>query len=210
MNASQVLVIVGAGPVLDIARSIATARGDAFTTAELSPDKIHASDVGVLVGRPPAATKVFAAMGLHALNHARSDLVAQVKRAGFTLVNLIHPSASVDPTATIGPNVLIGATAGVGPKCELGEGCVTLDGARIEAGARIGAYAWIGANVDIGFGASVGDHTILRPGVHLDAGVSVGHHCELSTSGLRQAAVGDRVFETATFDSARIYGGIAR
>ena len=106
------------------------------------------------------------------------------------------------------PGVIVGAAASVGADAVIEIGAVVLEGARIETGSRIGAFAWIGANVAVGFGASVGAHSILRPGVNLDAGVPIGDHCEISTPGLRQAAVPDRTFDTAAFDRpVRVYRG---
>lgn len=211
MSGSE-LMIIGSGPVIAIASDVAGSNpgGRTFRPIELSPERIPDADIASMVGRPSRGVDVFAAIGLHALNHARSDLVTKVRQAGFGIATLVHSRAIVSSSAVIGANALVAGGASVGANASLGEGCVILDGARVEAGARVGAYAWIGANVVIGFGCSVGDHSILRPGVHLDAGVSVGHHCELSTPGLRQAAIADRVFETPSFASARILGAHAR
>ena len=212
MSAVRPLAVIGAGPMLAIARAIAMATrpSDAFVV-ELPPEAIPHADLVVLIGRDAMQVDAFAAMGLHALNHARGDLVARLRHVGYARTRLVHPSAIVDPSAALGENVLVGAHASVGPDCVIDEGAVILDGARVEAGARIGAYAWIGANVAVGFGASCGAHTILRPGVHLDAGVPVGHHCEIATPGLRQRAVPDCTFDTPAFDRpVRIYHGRTR
>lgn len=209
MSTARALAVVGAGPVLAIARSIATATRprDVFVV-ELPPEAIPNADLAHLIGRTAAESDVFAAMGLHALNHARGDLIARLRHAGYPLARLVHPSACVDPSATLGENVLVGPHATIGPDCVVGDGAVILDGARVEAGSRIGDCTWIGANVAVGFGAAVGAHTILRPGVHLDAGVPVGHHCEIATPGLRQRAVPDATFDTPAFDRpVRIYHG---
>lgn len=203
------LAVVGAGPILAIARAIALElRPRAAFVVELPPEAIPDADLRFLVGRAPAEADAFAAVGLHALNHARSDLARRFAELGYASTRLVHPRAHVDPSATLGANVLVGPLASVGPGCVVDDGAVVLDGARIEAGARVGAYAWIGANVAVGFGASVGAHSILRPGVGLDAGVPVGHHCELATAGLRQQAIADCTFDTPAFDRpVRIHRG---
>jgi len=210
VNAHRPLALVGAGPALAIARSIAAAaRPDtAWFVVELPPERIPEVDLRALIGRSPAEIDALAAVGLHALNHARSDLASRLDQAGYALARLVHPTATVDPTATLGTGVIIGAQASVGPDCVVDDGTVLLDGARLEAGARVGAYAWIGANVAVGFGARVGAHTIVRPGVSIDAGVPVGEHCELALSGLRQAAVPDRTLESVAFEHpVRVYRG---
>lgn len=196
------MLVVGHGPAFEIARSIASAADVPAVPRfiEVAPDQIAGADLGALAGVTPAGATAFAAVGLHALNHARSDLVARLRSSGFDLGTLVHASAVVDATSRLSLNVLVSAGATLGPGCEIEEGAVVLDGARIEAGARVGAYAWIGANVVIGFGASVGAHTILRPGVNLDAGVSVGDHCELATPGLRQKTIESSTFETPAFE----------
>lgn len=211
MTTARALAIVGAGPMLAIARAIGleTRPRDAFAV-DLPPEAIPNADLRFLIGRPSVEVDAFAAVGLHALNHARSDLIARLDDAGYAMPSLVHPRSFVDPSATLGRNVLVGPHASIGPGCVVDDGSVVLEGARIEAGARVGAHAWIGANVAIGYGASVGAHSILRPGVNLDAGVPVGHHCELATPGLRQQGVPDRTFDTPTFPSlVRIYRGRA-
>lgn len=205
MSMSSRTIIVGSGPIHAIARSSSVANA---VIVDLPPDRIADADVAAIIGSPPSEARLFAAIGLHALNHARSDLVGKMRRAGYALLAIVHRSSHVDESATIGDNALIAAGASIGPACEIGEGAVILDGARVEAGARIGPYAWIGANVVVGFGAAVGAHTIVRPGVNLDAGVPVGHHCELTVPGLRQTEVADCTFETVQFPrSARIFLG---
>lgn len=210
MSAPRALAIVGAGPALAMARAIAAAtRPDtAWFVVELPPDRIPEVDLRALIGRGPAGVDAFAAIGLHALNHARSDLAARLDDAGYAGASLVHPGAVVDPGAILAAGTLVGPQASVGPDAVIDEGGFVLDGARIEAGARVGAYAWIGANAAVGFGATIGAHTILRPGVAIDAGVPVGEHCELAHAGLRQAAVPDRSLESAAFPAAvRVYRG---
>jgi acetyltransferase-like isoleucine patch superfamily enzyme len=207
---ARALAIVGSGPVFTMAHAIGVElRGiDQVVPIELSPDRIAEADVRALIGQSPGDVEIFVAIGVHALNHARADLCAKIAEAGYTTVNLIHPRAIVAHSAALASNVLVGAGASVGPNGVVGIGGVLLDGARIEAGARVGAFAWIGANVVVGFGSSVGAHTILRPGVNLDAGVPVGDHCELATPGLRQVAVPDCTFDTPAFKQpVRVYRG---
>ena len=213
MTVKRLLTIVGAGPVFAVARAIATdLEGEKRVVAvELPPDRIAETDVRSMLNRPPAESDVFAAIGLHALNHARADLCAKFAEAGYPSVTLVHRRASVERSAILAPNVLVCAGTSIGSDAVVEAGAVILDGARIEAGARVGAFAWIGANVVIGFDASVGAHTILRSGVNVDAGVPIGDHCELATPGLRQAAVVDRTFDTAAFEQpVRIYRGRCR
>lgn len=210
MSIARPIAVIGSGPMLAVARAIATELGgaDRLLVIELAPDRIADADVRAVIGRPPAEIDAFAAVGLHALNHARADLCAKLAEAGYVIATLVHPRAIVERSAVLDSNVIIGAGASIGPDAVIATGAVILDGARLEAGARVGSFAWIGANVAIGFGASVGAHTILRPGVNLDAGVPVGDHCELVTPGLRQAAVPDCTFDTPAFDRpVRIYRG---
>jgi len=210
MNIIRLIAVVGSGPILAIARSLAAELvGEGRVIAvELPPERIADADVRALIGRAPGEVDAFAAVGLHALNHARSDLCAKLVDAGYRLATLVHPRAVVDGSAALASNVVVSAGGSVGAGAAVETGAVILDGARVEAGARVGAFAWIGANVAVGFGASVGAHTILRPGVNLDAAVPVGDHCELATPGLRQAAIPACTFDTPAFDRpVRIFHG---
>lgn len=208
MIPARMLQLLGFGPVFATARSIAQHKFQRIIEFDIHPNRIHETDVAVLIGPDQADVEVFAAMGLHALNHARSDLVEKIAGVGREPTRLVHPGACIDSSATLGVNVLVAAGATIGPGCVVGDGCVILDGARIEAGAQIECYAWMGANTVIGFEAVLGSHSILRMGVHIDAGVRIGHHCELSKSGLRQRDVQSSTFEASIFEApVRMFSG---
>lgn len=204
------LIIVGDGLVARQAAAIA-ARGDVARVVEcelLTADQIWRTDLDFLQGCDPATTEVFAAVGLEALNFARSDLWGKLRIAGFRSARLVHPAAAIDPTAHVGGNCLVDAHASIGPGAKIGEGTILGAGARVDAGATVGAFSWLGANASIGGDTEIGTHTVLGAGVHVAARLRIGANCEVSVPGSYDRSLDDGTFISALFASAaRIHDG---
>ena len=174
------LVIVGDGPLLDMAVAIAErTRPSGYLVERLAPQDIASSPLSFLENMAPATTEVFAAIGLHALNYARFDLWAKIRLRGFRAATLIDPTACVISSSRLAENCLVGPCASVGSNATLGVGTVVEAGAQIASGTNVGKFVWVGANATLGAGASVGQHTVIAPCVSIAPGVKVGGHCDL-------------------------------
>ena len=175
------LVIIGDGPMLDMAAAIAerTRPLGQVVVQRLAPQDIPSSELPWLDNMEFTTTEVFAAIGLHALNYARFDLWAKLRLRGFRAATLIDPTACVIHSSRLAENCLVGPCASVGSNATLGVGTVIEAGAQIAGGTNVGKFVWVGANAALGAGASVGQHSVIAPCVSIAPGVKVGGHCDL-------------------------------
>lgn len=175
------LVIIGDGPLLDMAAAIAerTRLAGQVAIERLAPQDIASSALSCLDNMESTTTEVFAAIGQHALNYARFDLWAKLRMRGFRAATLIDPTACVLGSARLAENCLIGPCASVGSSATLGVGTVIEAGAQVGGGSSVGKFVWIGANATLGADASVGHHTVIASCVSIASGVKVGGHCDL-------------------------------
>ena len=201
------LVIIGDGPLLDMAVAIAErTRTSGYVVERLAPQDIASSALSCLDNKEHSTTEVFAAIGLHALNYARFDLWAKLRLRGFRAATLVDPSACVASSSRLAENCLVGPCVSVGSNATLGAGTVIEAGAQIAAGTNVGKFVWIGANATLGASASVGQHCVLAAAVNIGSGVHVGAHCELAQAGSYLHAVTDGTFVSPSFSQAvRLY-----
>jgi UDP-3-O-[3-hydroxymyristoyl] glucosamine N-acyltransferase len=195
------LVIIGDGPMLDMATAIAkrTRSLGHVAVERLSPQNIASSALSCLDTMEPETTEVFAAIGQHALNYARFDLWAKLRLRGFRAATLIDPSACVTSSSQLAENCLVGPCASVGPNAALGVGTVIEGGAQISGDADVGRFVWIAANATLGAGASIGQHTSIGSCVSIAPGVRIGGHCDVAQSGSYFNAIADGTFVSANF-----------
>lgn len=195
------LVIIGDGPVLDMAVAVAerTRPLGQVVIARLAPQDIASIELPWLDNMEPTTTEVFAAIGLHALNYARFDLWAKLRLRGFRAATLIDPTACVIGSARLAENCLIGPCASVGSSATLGVGTVIEAGAQIGGGSSVGKFVWIGANATLGADASVGHHTVIASCVSIASGVRIGAYCDIAQSGSYLNALPDGTFVSASF-----------
>jgi sugar O-acyltransferase (sialic acid O-acetyltransferase NeuD family) len=96
-------------------------------------------------------------------NHVRAAKFAELRAAGVTLVNAIHPSAIVARRVTLGVGVVIAAGVVVNIDSAIGDNVILNTGATIDHDNRIG------------------DHAHVAPGCHLAGGITVGEGAFLGT-----------------------------
>jgi UDP-perosamine 4-acetyltransferase len=187
MRTFKQLVLFGAGPqgrvALDILRTCSRAVR-AFVDDGLAGRREVA---GIPVwtqaefdGRArPADTEAFVAVGN---NDARRALAGRLRRAGFRLANVVHPSAQVLPSARLGTGVLVCplALAGAGAvveddvvlnsrcsvdhDCHLGPGAYLAPGVTTAGGVRVGERAFVGLGALLGPGVQVGAQAVVGAG----------------------------------------------
>jgi UDP-N-acetylbacillosamine N-acetyltransferase len=112
--------------------------------------------------------------------HGRIDVAQKVLSYGFSLPNLIHPSAVVSQDASIGQgaiimpgtvinsgtrigsNIILNTAASVDHECSIGDGVHIGPGARLSGLVTIGNATWIGIG------------SLIRESVHIGNNVLVG------------------------------------
>jgi sugar O-acyltransferase (sialic acid O-acetyltransferase NeuD family) len=115
-------------------------------------------------------------------NKLRMQFQAKLAAAGFNVVSVIHPAATVsryatlgagsvvfagaviNVDATIGDGAIINTSATVDHDCILGVGVHISPGAHLGGGAKVGDCSWIGIGASVIHLASLGSNTIVGAG----------------------------------------------
>lgn len=90
-------------------------------------------------------------------NNTRMKYHEELKRCGYNIPILIHPTAYVSPTASIAPGCIIRAKAVVSRDVRLGEACI------LNVGALIDHHVEIGYGCHILMGAVVRNKVKVEP-----------------------------------------------
>ncbi len=90
-------------------------------------------------------------------NETRMKYHEELKRCGYKIPVLIHPTAYVSPTATISPGCIIRAKAVVSRDVKIGEACI------LNVGALIDHHVEIGYGCHILMGAVVRNKVKVEP-----------------------------------------------
>jgi acetyltransferase-like isoleucine patch superfamily enzyme len=142
----------------------------------------------------------FVAWGPEFLNFQRLELVGALKKKGFKLPALIHPSAQVSVLARYQENVWIQALCYVGPNSSLEFNCCICVGSKIGANAIVNKSAWIGQSSTIKHGAVVGAHSVLGDGVQVSSHVIVGRQVRIDTACIVDRNVAEKTFRILNND----------
>ncbi len=179
------LVIFGAGAQGKITLEIAQATG--------TYDRIVFVDEGPGAGTTVCGMPVLGSLaaarqnGVHqeaivALGNPRSRLATceKARALGFSLANVVHPSATVMPSAKLGGGVLVAPRAVINSFAEVGEACLINTGAIVEhdcvlgPGVQAAPGAVIGGRVLLGRGAFICMSATVLPRVR------IGEYCVVS------------------------------
>jgi UDP-perosamine 4-acetyltransferase len=145
------VIIIGAGGhgkvVLDILRHSRRVRVAGFLDADESLAGARVAGVKVLgpvnllakLRRKKIKTAVVAIGD----NRTRAQYMNEVRAAGFTLLNAIHPKSVVSRSAKLGENVVIAAGAVVCAEADIGDGAIINTAAVVDHECRVGPAAHI-------------------------------------------------------------------
>ncbi|HEY7838603.1 MAG TPA: NeuD/PglB/VioB family sugar acetyltransferase [Terriglobales bacterium] len=135
------------------------------------------SDALLVDLRAAAVTHAFLGIGPAVL---RQRLFEQVSALGFTLMAVVHPSATVAADVECPPALVVLAQAVIGPGTRLGVNVIVNTAASIDHDCIVGAHvhvapgARLGGGVAVGAGAHVGLGACVREGIRIGAGALVG------------------------------------
>lgn len=102
-------------------------------------------------------------------NNARRRLSDRFVQAGYELVSVLHPRATISSRAVIGPGSAIMAGAIIGTEAQLGRGVIVNCGAIVDHHARVADFGHLGVN------ACMAGGTVLGRGAWLQAGSAIGY-----------------------------------
>lgn len=112
----------------------------------------------------------------------RIDLAQKVLSYGFSLPNLLHPSAIISPHANVGhgaiimpgaiinagtrvgSNIILNTAASIDHDCTIGDGVHIAPGARLSGLVTVGSTTWIGIGSVIRESVRIGNNVLLGAG----------------------------------------------
>ncbi len=112
-------------------------------------------------------TAAFIGVGGVGDNSTRMRLYDQVKAAGFSLINAVHPSAIIAASVQLGKGVAIMAGAVLNPDVQVGDNAIINTGAIVEHDCLIGPHAHISPGAVLCGGVRV------AKGAHIGAGATL-------------------------------------
>lgn len=157
------IVFLGAGGIAIVAAEIARSRGlEIVGFLDDRADKrgtlfCGAPVLGSFDALPALRQDVSQAVVAFGNCHGRIEVAQKVQSYGFSLPNLIHPSAIISQDASIGV------------------GAIVMPGTVINSGARIGSNIIMNTAASIDHECSIGDGVHIGPGARLSGLVTVGN-----------------------------------
>ncbi len=116
------------------------------------------------------------------------------KRAGFSFVTLMHPSAVVASDVELGEGAQIMAGAVIQPGTRVGIDSIVNTRAALDHDCCIGAHVHVAPGATLCGGVAVGDLTLVGAGATLIQGIRVGQNCVVGAGALVLRDVPDGIF----------------
>lgn len=153
------LLIIGAGSFSPEVEELASLLGyNDIAFLDDNPDSAYCSPViGSTADIAACRTQYDTAIVALGKNETRVKYYNELKRCGYTIPVLIHPTAYVSPTAMIAPGCIIRAKAVVSRDVKIGEACI------LNVGALIDHHVEIGYGCHILMGAVVRNKAKVEP-----------------------------------------------
>jgi acyl-[acyl carrier protein]--UDP-N-acetylglucosamine O-acyltransferase len=136
----------------------------------------------------------FVAWGPEFLNFQRLELFGELKKRGYRLPPLIHPSAQVSTSAKIHENVWLQAISYIGPNSIIEMNSCICTGALIGSSVIIKKNTWIGQCSKVKNTATVGSHTFLGDGVTVNSNLLIGKQVHIDNNFLIEKNIPDKNF----------------
>jgi sugar O-acyltransferase (sialic acid O-acetyltransferase NeuD family) len=105
---------------------------------------------------------------------AKLSCANRLKQAGFAIVEVRHPTASISPFATIAEGCFFGPLTLVGPQAAIGPYVQVNNGASVAHHARVGEAARLSDGVRIAGRVTIGERAFLGLGVTVNENISIG------------------------------------
>jgi UDP-perosamine 4-acetyltransferase len=124
--------------------------------------------------RADGVAHAFIGVGSVADNTRRETLYENVRAAGFTVVNAVHPGAMVAVSVRLGCGVAVMAGAILNPDARLGDNVIVNSGAVVDHDCQIGAHTHIASGAVLCGGVRAGTRAHIGAGATVLPGVVVG------------------------------------
>ena len=110
-------------------------------------------------------------------NMIRQKLFNKLKKMGFEIVTLVHPTAILSSSSMIGEGSVIMPQVVVNTKSNIGKGVILNTGAIIEHENNIKDFVHISPNVALAGNVTVDENTHIGIGSTVIQGVKIGNNC---------------------------------
>lgn len=123
----------------------------------------------------------------------REEVFQIFKKAGYSFLNVIHPSAIISPNANIGEGVQIMASSIVQPKTIVGLNTIINTGAIVEHHCHIGNHVHIAPGATLSGNVEIGDGAHIGTGANIIQNVVIGERTLIGAGALVNRDVSPRV-----------------
>ncbi len=123
----------------------------------------------------------------------RQRLYQKLKKIGFTLPNIIDPSAVISPTVKLGEGVFIGKSVTVNAGSFIGKMAIINTGAVIEHECTIGNFCHIASAAALCGNVSIGENTHIGTNATVIQGIKVGSNALVGAGSVVLKDIPDKV-----------------
>lgn len=113
----------------------------------------------------------------------RQQCVA-LEAAGFFLVSLIAPSATIGIGSSIAPGCFVGHHAHIGPMASIGKSCIINTGAIVEHESCVGDYSHVSINASVAGRSKLGAYSMLGAGAVIIDRLSIADGVTIGAGGV--------------------------
>lgn len=124
-------------------------------------------------------------------NSVRASIYEKVRKSGFKIVSLVHPSAVISPSSTIGRGTVVMPNVVVNAKANVGDGVILNTGSIIEHECAIEDFAHISPNVALAGGVKIGELTHIGIGSSVIQGIIIGKQSIIGAGSVVVKNIGD-------------------
>ncbi|CAG9931747.1 acetyltransferase [Candidatus Nitrotoga arctica] len=135
------------------------------------------SAFSILQGR--GIVKGFVAVGD---NIVRAEIAVSMRKSGFSLVSIMHPSACVMKDAIVGEGTFIHAFSIIGAECSVGFNAIIQPQTSVGHESFIGDYVQFSPGVHIGGKVRIGDGSFFGPGAVVFPSVTIGQNVSVGAN----------------------------
>lgn len=187
-SSNQVLVYGGGGHAAVLIDLLRQSRPDLHIVGAID-DKASGNVSGVpIVGgtnlfaelRESGVRKAVLGIGAVTHNQSRIGLFDELLKAGFEVINLIHPKATVEPSATMGRGNQIMAGAVVSSRTRIGDNTIINCGSVISHDCTIGSHAHITPGAVLAGGVTIGEGSVIGMAATVYLGVTIGKNVTIA------------------------------
>jgi len=127
------------------------------------------------------------------LMELRPQLITQVREAGLSLANIIHPSTVISRSACLGRGILMLPGVVVGPGATIGDHIILNTAVTIDHDSVLQENVILGPAVHLAGGVVVGSGTLIGIGACSVGGVTIGRNCLIGAGSVITKDIPDNV-----------------